>query len=284
MNNSQEKPYFSIIVVIGCILAISLVVIFSPPALASIPPLNISGHIPLKIPAHTSTISPVISRLFFDNFSGDSFIALNWSADNEEKLHPKQMSQVPEQVTNDLQEVTQNPTLKISTESKEKDRKFKIYVKTRKGEIVEAQPLQLTPIPENYNKERREHPDYPNIISPENAANYLSNENISNSVITAKGRPYPGYDWVGLAAYKGDVPYVCMGWAELCWQWAVRGSSYTTNVTPYSASQQGMSDVYAIYFIWDATQNMYVGGYDTPEVSSPYSSSDYYVLNWIKIP
>jgi hypothetical protein len=32
MNNSQAKPYFSIIVVIGCILAISLVVIFSPPA------------------------------------------------------------------------------------------------------------------------------------------------------------------------------------------------------------------------------------------------------------
>jgi hypothetical protein len=81
MNNSQGKPYFSIILVIGCILAISLVVIFSPPALASIPPLIISGHIPKKIPAHKSTDNPVDSRPFFDNFSWQSFIALNWPAD-----------------------------------------------------------------------------------------------------------------------------------------------------------------------------------------------------------
>src|ERR1700686_926876 len=55
------------------------------PAAASPTPLpfpspTLSGVIPTKLPAHNTSLSPEQSRPFFDSFSWQSFVALNWPA------------------------------------------------------------------------------------------------------------------------------------------------------------------------------------------------------------
>lgn len=53
----------------------------APRATASpVPPPVLSGNIPVVIPAHDTSLSPTDSRPFFDVFSWQSFIALNWPA------------------------------------------------------------------------------------------------------------------------------------------------------------------------------------------------------------
>jgi hypothetical protein len=78
-------------------------------------------------------------------------------------------------------------------------------------------------------------------------------------VLNWSGPQDSSYDWIGFAFDKGPVIYVCSAWYNgACWQWAEKGSPYTTNWTPYDVSNAGGTNPRAIYFIWDANQSQYM--------------------------
>jgi len=52
----------------------------TPPVAGGFPPPQIDGKIPVVIPPHDTSLSPEKARPFFDSFSWQSFIALNWPA------------------------------------------------------------------------------------------------------------------------------------------------------------------------------------------------------------
>lgn len=68
------------------------------PAAATVTPAPLSGNVPLAIPAHDTSLSPTNSRPFFDLFSWESFVALNWPADPQHHGRPLNPSE-PKQFT-----------------------------------------------------------------------------------------------------------------------------------------------------------------------------------------
>jgi len=70
------------------------------PAASSSPvtPAPLSGNVPLAIPAHDTSLSPTNSRPFFDLFSWESFIAMNWPANPARHGQPLNPSN-PQQFT-----------------------------------------------------------------------------------------------------------------------------------------------------------------------------------------
>lgn len=63
----------------------------SPPSAApAFPPPQLSGNIPVVIPDHNSQDSPEQARPFFDTFSWQSFVALNWPAKSDPRGVPEQ--------------------------------------------------------------------------------------------------------------------------------------------------------------------------------------------------
>ena len=59
-------------------------------AAAAFPPPPLSGNIPVAIPAHDTEDSPEEARPFFDTFSWQSFVALNWPAKPGQRGVPDQ--------------------------------------------------------------------------------------------------------------------------------------------------------------------------------------------------
>ena len=62
----------------------------SPPTPAPTSEPAITGNIPVVIPPHNTNLSPTDSRPFFDTFSWESFIALNWPAAQGQPGVPEQ--------------------------------------------------------------------------------------------------------------------------------------------------------------------------------------------------
>jgi hypothetical protein len=129
--------------------------------------------------------------------------------------------------------------------------------------------------------QRHPHPDNPQLLSPSDAAEFLRQGSrpaiatlaestrcawLTSSgdgaydplVLNWKGPLDSNYDFVAFAYDKGVGQVVDERWWSSGWQWAEKGSPYTTSWTPYSLSQEDGTNPTALYFIWDAGQDMYM--------------------------
>ena len=97
------------------------------------------------------------------------------------------------------------------------------------------------------------HSETPDIRSPDDAVSMLRQESRSGSLASS-------YDFVAFAYDTGVGLVVDERWWSSGWQWAEKGSPYTTSWTPYTLVEDAGAGArpMALYFIWDDGQDMYM--------------------------